>query len=191
MARRSPDARPRITVAQRTLGRRYEGAQLVQRARFCRQFLDAGSLVGFESRRLRGRRQSGGLLAALGFKFLQRENLFSLGLARCLRLGFHRLPCQLARVRRDDLVATVNSFTRALAKSRRCLRVERSPALPEPFERGRVVYIVGAVTVLLQGGAGRREVAFDLGNPLFFRLQRIALLLDDLVGALVLATAIP
>ena len=103
-------------------------------------------------------------------------------------LGQLRSLCgPLLPLRTDDAVAPVDRQPGAVADCRRCLRLERTPQRLVVLDGRLVVQIVDARGEALERGAQRAQFFIELGRLLFLGTQRVALVLEDPVDALVLA----
>ena len=133
-----------------------------------------------------GCRDGGKLVAALGLQ-LRLGN--GLGLCRCLRGAQQFLLSGAASVPRmlgNDFPAARAGLIGALPEFCARQRLERAPVRFQPLEHRMVGFIGAARGVLLEGPAERGDIALGLRDAQLLGMQRVALLLDDLVRALVL-----
>src|SRR5271156_1630814 len=94
---------------------------------------------------------------------------------------------QLPFMRRDDFPAGFHAPMHPLPRFGFRLRLESFPLRLELPQGRRVERVMDSMTVPFERCTERIDLAFDTCDPQLFGAYRIALLLDDLVDALVLA----
>ncbi len=109
-------------------------------------------------------------------------------MGRLLSRLLRRLLRNVAQMSRDDFPAGIDRLLATLFDSRIRLRAKRAPPSIELLKGGCVKSVIDPMAVPLERRAELTDLARSLRRLPILRMQRIALLLEDLVDILVLAT---